>query len=106
MYPGENTYSKDPITGKWIKWSGTSAAAPSALGDIVAKKVGTGVMVKDYWAAAASKATRYLGMTGKHNKAGRGSMNQSFEHNILYTGRWPSLTSKMIMALKPTIRSW
>jgi hypothetical protein len=106
MYPGENTYSKDPSTGKWVKWSGTSAAAPSALGDIIANKVGKGVMIKDYWTAVASKATKYLGMTGKHNKAGRGSMNAQFEKNILYTGRWPSLTSKALMALKPTIKKW
>jgi hypothetical protein len=106
MYPGENTYSIDPTSGKWIKWSGTSAAAPSALGDIVANDIGKGEFVKAYWKAVASRAKNYLGMTKRHNKAGWGSMNFSFERNILQTGRWPSLVSRAALGIKSPITKW
>ena len=106
MYPGENTYSIDPSTGKWVKWSGTSAAAPSALGDIVANDIGRGAFTKSYWKAAASRAKNYLGMTERHNKAGWGSMNFAFERNILQTRRWPSLASKAVLGIKSPITKW
>jgi len=106
MYPGEDTYSLDADSGKWVKWSGTSAAAPSAIGDIIANGVGHGVSVKRYWELTASRATRYLGMTERHNKAGWGSMNYSFENNILRTKRWPTLLSKISSSMKSAVKSW
>ena len=106
MYPGEKTYSRDPFDGGWVKWSGTSAAAPAALGDIVANDIGHGWSVKEYWKSAASRAKNYVGMTERHNKAGWGSMNFAFERNILQTGRWPSLASKAVLGIRSPITKW
>lgn len=106
MYPGENTYSLDPLSGDWVKWSGTSAAAPSALGDILSNNIGRAEAIKAYWKATASKATRFRFQTSPHPKAGVGSMNPQFELNIRATGRWPTLGQRFMLGFRPSIRTW
>jgi hypothetical protein len=106
MYPGEDTFSLDPLTGTWVQWSGTSAAAPAALGDVVANNLGKGEMVKDYWSSQATRARDYQFTQERHPKAGRGSMNHAFHRNILHTGRWPGLGTRMSWFFRPTIKSW
>jgi hypothetical protein len=88
MYLGQDAASIDPITGKWIWWSGTSRSTPGALGDSIVNNVFGPEVVSRY----INLSTIMEGWErGKHSKkAGYGCMEWSHQRNLKATGLYPA----------------